>query len=57
MVLFICFKIYFLCAWFFCLHICLCITCVPGEHENQRVSDPMELVIHIVVSHHVRAGD
>lgn len=46
----------FLCAWVFCLHICICATCVlnvPGEQK--WVSDPLELKSQVVSSCHVGA--
>ena len=40
------------CIWVFCLHACLCTTCVPGNHGSQkRVLDFLGLEIHMIVSH------
>lgn len=41
----------------FCLHVCLCSRCVPGTCRDQKsVSDPLELELRMVVSHHVDVG-
>lgn len=41
----------------FCLHTCLCTTCVPGAHGSQKVSDPRGLEIQTTMSCHVGAGN
>lgn len=41
----------------FCLHVCICTTCVPGASSGQkRVSDPVELELQMLVSYHVGSG-
>lgn len=49
------FKIIFIFSvWVFCFHVCLCTTCMHGASWGQRtVSDPLELELQLVVSHHV----
>jgi hypothetical protein len=46
-----CLLIFILCIWIFCQHINMCTTCMPGDQE--RVLDPLELELQIVVSYHV----
>ena len=43
----------FLCVWMYCLHVCYC------THVIQCLwrSDPLELELQMVVSHHVKAGN
>jgi hypothetical protein len=41
-------------VWMFCLHLCLCTTCMNGGQE--KASDPLELEFQIVVSHRVSVG-
>ena len=54
--LLIIFFYFILCVWIFCLHVCLCIMCVPGACRGQkRASDPVELELQIVVRCHVDA--
>ena len=44
--------LFFVYVWMFCLHVCLCITCMPGAHRGQkRASDSLELELQMVVSH------
>jgi hypothetical protein len=51
-------SVLFPCLWMdIYLHICMCITCMPGFHGDQkRASDPLEPELQMVVSHHVGAG-
>lgn len=47
------FQFNFSCMWTFCLHVCLCTTCMYGAHRDQkRVSDTLKLELHTVVDHH-----
>lgn len=40
----------------FCLHICMCTTCLPATHAvNKRVSSLPELKLSMVLNHHVGA--
>jgi hypothetical protein len=52
---------YFILFYFFvgvfCMHLCLCITRVPGASRGQEVSDPSELELLMVMSYHVGTGD
>lgn len=46
----------FFCVWLCCLHICNYTRCVPGVLRDQkRLSDLLELELHMVVSHCVGA--
>lgn len=48
--------LYFMCMSA-CLHVYMCVTCVPGAHKGQkRDLDPLELTLHIVISCHVGFG-
>lgn len=41
----------------FCVHVCLCITSVPGAHEGQGTTlDPWELELGVVVIFSVGPG-
>lgn len=41
----------------FCLHVCICTTCVSGASRGQkRVSDPVELELQMLLSYHVGSG-
>ena len=52
------FKNLFLCVWIFCLHACLCTRSVSGTCEGQkRALESLKLVLQMVVSHHVDAGN
>ena len=47
-----------LCAWVFCLHECLCTTCMPGTCRGQKmVSDALELEFGELWAFIVGAGD
>jgi hypothetical protein len=49
--------IYFMCMGV-CLHVCLCTTCTPGSHRDQkRVSDLLELHLRTILSLHVDVGN
>ena len=49
-------SFYFMCMNV-CLHVCMCTTCVPGAQSSlKRMPYPLELELHIVISHHVSAG-
>lgn len=38
------FVLFVLCVWVFCLHVCLCPTCMAGVCEGQkRALDPLKL--------------
>jgi len=38
------------------LYVYMCTTCVPGAfHGHKRASEPLELELRVVVSHHVGA--
>lgn len=44
-----CYRVYqdfiFILLWVFCLHVCVCITCMSGAQRGQkRVLDPLELL-------------
>lgn len=42
----------------FCLYVCKCTTCKSGTCKGQkRASDPVELELQTVSSHHVGAGN
>lgn len=42
----------------FCLHVCLCIMCMPGAHKSQKKAlDPLPLELQKIVSCHVGAGN
>jgi hypothetical protein len=46
------------CVWVFCLHPCLCTTCMPETVRGQkRESDPLDLGLQMIVSRHVCAGN
>jgi hypothetical protein len=46
-----------LCVWALCLHLSLCIPCVPSAQRDQRpVSDPLKLELEMAVSHQVDSG-
>ena len=48
----------FLCVWMLCLHVCLRVVGMPGDHRAQkRMSDPLELKLYAIVSHSVGAGN
>lgn len=43
---------------FFCLHVCMCITCVPGTHRDQKGRQiPLDLDLEMSVGGHVSAGN
>ena len=43
-----------LCVWVFCLHVCLCNTCMLGTYRSQKkMSDPLHLELQMVVSHYM----
>ena len=45
-------------VWVFCLHVCLCTTCMLDTHRGQkRVSDSLQPELHMVVSCSVDAGN
>lgn len=48
-----------LCLWGFCMHVChLCNTCMPHANRGQkRGLDPLELLLQVVVNHHVGTGN
>jgi hypothetical protein len=49
---------FILCVWLFCLHVCLCTTCMPCACRGQkRASDPLEVELKTVGRHHVGAGN
>lgn len=48
-------KYLIFCVWLFCMHICLCLICMPDTCRGQK-RDPLELNLHMVVSHHICAG-
>lgn len=49
--------LYVLCIWLLCLLVCLCTTFVPGPCGGwERVFNPLELTLQMVVSHCVYAG-
>lgn len=40
------------------VHACsLCTMFLPSDHGDEKASDPIELELQVVVSHHVTAGD
>lgn len=41
---------YSFCIWVFCLHVCLCITCMPGTAEARRGCDHLGLEFLMIVS-------
>lgn len=45
-----------LCVWVFCLHVCLCTTCVPGACRKKSLC-PLRLELQKVVSHCVGPGN
>lgn len=46
---------YFMCM--FCLHVCMCIICMPFAHRGQkRASGTLELELQMVESYYVGAG-
>lgn len=48
---------YYLCVWVLCLHVCLCIICMPCALGSQRVMvNPLDLELQMVVSYCVGAG-
>lgn len=52
--LFIRFTEYYVGVWMFCLHVYLYTMYVVGAHGGQKkTSDPLELVLQMVVSHQV----
>lgn len=47
---------YFMCISV-CLHICLCVPCIPEAWKGQeRTPGPLELELQMIVSHHIDAG-
>ena len=47
-----------ICVLMFCLHVCLCTMYMPGALGGQnRVADPLELKLHMVMHYHVGAGN
>lgn len=47
-------KIIILCAWVFCLYVCLHITFTSGAHGGEKgMSNTLELRLQTVVGHHV----
>jgi hypothetical protein len=52
------FVLFVLCVWVFCLHVCLCPTCMAGVCEGQkRALDPLKLELQMLVNHYVGAGN
>ena len=59
-------KVFFLLFFFFrltylmflsvCLHVCTCMTCMPGAHRGQKKAlAPPDLELVMIMSHHVGA--
>lgn len=49
--------LFLLCGWMFCLHLCRFTMCMGTHGCQKRVSDPLNLELGIVISHHVGAGN
>lgn len=45
-----------ICIWVFCLHVCLCTTCMFGACGGQKVSEILDLELQFVVRSQVGAG-
>lgn len=46
-----------LCAWVFCLHVCLYTTCVLVLVEARSEHQILKLELHMAVCHHINAGN